>query len=619
MAYMPILPKSPKQNLARMLSETNCQIIITDECFLSSRPALLGDQYVLIDQVKKTPICFMALKEMNKQNPISIEDDIAYAIYTSGSTGQPKGTLISHQAVVNCATSIIKNVNITGKDVFLSITSCSFDVFVLDYLLPLFVGAKVFVANEFSCMSGERISELLRNFSVSIMQATPTVWGMLVNAGWSGKQGFKILSAGEKLLSNSAMQLTQRGELYNAYGPTETTIYATLASVQDGGSVDIGRPLDNVQCYILDKYLTPVPIGVVGELYIAGAGLSDGYINNSLLTQEKFIEAPLLQNQHKKLYATGDLVSWLPDGSINYIGRKDDQIKIRGMRLEAGEVEAALVSHPSISSSSVLERNTDLGQQLVAFITFTWGATTISHSGLSKFLMDKLPDYMVPSLFVTLDFLPVTNNGKIDRKLLSEYPITTTLLDEEENIVKDQTYTEVETLLIEVFKYFLQVNTVHPEHNFFDIGVHSLMLMRIKDRLGDKYRLKVEIVDFFNYPSIRELASKIQKTWHGPLGASVSKASFEMKTQINPKNSAVAIIACTGLFPGSHSSSEFWASLCEGKETLTQLTDEELLKSGIDEALLSNPNYVKSRGIIENIDSFLRTQSRKMPSDNPVV
>jgi amino acid adenylation domain-containing protein/thioester reductase-like protein len=365
-AYIPLDPAYPQQRLSLMLSDCQLSVLLTQQHLLAQLPEHQG-QIVCLER---------HWQDITTQSQDNLDanancENLAYVIYTSGSTGKPKGVQIMHRSVVNFLHFMGQHLELTEQDILLSVTTLSFDIAVLEIFLPMTLGASVIIASREEAMDGTALMAKLTN-GVTVMQATPATWQLLLEVGWQGSKNLKILCGGEALPKKLAQQLQQRcATLWNLYGPTETTIWsATYKVVSEDGQVLIGRPMANTQFYILDSQLQPVPVGVPGELYIGGAGLARGYLNRRDLTDARFI--PNLFHKSKasdRLYKTGDLVRYLPDGNIEYLSRIDHQVKIRGFRIELGEIEAVLAQHPSVKTAVVIDREDIPGQKrLVAYV-----------------------------------------------------------------------------------------------------------------------------------------------------------------------------------------------------------------------------------------------------------
>ncbi len=361
-AYVPLDPHYPPERLAMMLTD--------------AQPAVLLSQSHLLDTLPNTSATIITLDKdwatyQPLTNPTSTikSDNLAYVIYTSGSTGRPKGVQIIHRALTNFLTSMQERPGLTRHDVLVAVTTLSFDIAALEIYLPLIVGAKLIIATQDSVADGSRLQSLLHEHQVTVMQATPTTWRLLLLTGWQNETRIKILCGGEVLPNELAKQLVARSDsVWNLYGPTETTIWSTVYQVKDvtHQPIPIGKAIPNTSLYVLNRHLEPVPVGMAGDLYIGGAGVARGYLNRPEETAEKFIPNPFGQG---RLYKTGDLARWLPDGNLEFSGRIDDQVKRRGFRIELGEIEAVLNQHRMVEQSLVALKERGAGdKQLVAYI-----------------------------------------------------------------------------------------------------------------------------------------------------------------------------------------------------------------------------------------------------------
>ncbi|MFN8008649.1 MAG: amino acid adenylation domain-containing protein [Terriglobia bacterium] len=483
-AYVPLDPAFPKERLALMLEDSQVSVLLTQNSLMTLLPDHQA-QVVCIDLIEETLAGFSA---ETIEGGVSSEN-LAYVIYTSGSTGKPKGVEIRHRSLTNFLTSMMREPGIKEKDRLLSVTTLSFDIAGLELYLPLIAGARVVLASRIESTDPLKLSELVESSDATVMQATPATWKMLIDAGWSGKKDLKLLCGGEALSPELAEQLTARGaSLWNMYGPTETTIWSTLCRVNpEEGVITIGRPIANTQVYILDQHLHPVPIGVIGELFIGGDGLANGYLRRPELTHERFIRHPFSQDPTVRLYRTGDLARYRRNGMIECLGRVDHQVKIRGFRIELGEIESALRQHPSVDQCVVVAHDDNYrDRRLVAYYVSAAGKES-TVTDLRNWLKGILPDYMVPSAYVELLSLPLTPNGKIDRRSLP--------LPQEWHSSASQDYeppeTESEKLLATIWKDILTVERVGIYDNFFDLGGHSLLSMRVVSQVEKRtgYRL----------------------------------------------------------------------------------------------------------------------------------
>ena len=514
-AYVPLDPMFPRDRLAYMIEDSHLPVLITQQRLLAE----WVDDLLTASAHRPQVVCLDQPWKPIASPPGSVEavtpDNLAYVIYTSGSTGRPKGVQVVQRAVVNFMASMRAEPGLTADDTLLAVTTLSFDIAGLELFLPLTVGARVVIANSAAVADGPQLMALMERSNVTVMQATPATWRLLIQSGWQGDSRLRILCGGEALPRELADQLLARcGELWNMYGPTETTIWSTVYRVQPGeGPISIGRPIANTQIYILDSHLQPVPIGVAGELYIGGDGLARGYFKRPELTAEKFIRDPFSETPNPRLYKTGDLARYHAAGTIEFLGRIDHQVKIRGFRIELGEIEAVLAQHAQVRQAVVVAREDTPGdKRLVAYLIAK--GSTPSVSDLRSFLKDQLPDYMVPAAFVMREAFPLTPNGKVDRKALPAPDGARPSINA--NYAAPQT--DSERALAAIWQDVLKVERVGRHDNFFDLGGHSLLIVQVHARLGSITPKPITIADLFRFPTIATLADFISRAPGQPAG-----------------------------------------------------------------------------------------------------
>ncbi|HHP7244180.1 MAG TPA: amino acid adenylation domain-containing protein [Elainellaceae cyanobacterium] len=506
-AYLPLDPSYPKDRLSFIVLDSQISVLLTQQHLLSQLPdnpthvLCLDTEWDLINQTNP-----------DRNTVPKRPDNLAYVIYTSGSTGQPKGVKVTHKNVVNFLVAMQREFQVRPSDILLSVTSISFDIAVLELFLPLITGARVVIANRQVAMDGQQLSRYLTTSNATFMQATPATWRLLLASGWQGNAQLKILCGGEALSRDLANQLLEKGtNVWNLYGPTETTIWSTVHKVDAtellNHTVAIGRPIGNTQVYVLASSGHPVPLGIPGELHIAGMGVAQGYLNRPKLTAEKFVSHP----QAGKLYKTGDLVRFLPNGTLEYLGRGDHQIKLRGFRIELGEIESTLVTHPAVQEAVVVaQAGAGENKRLIGYVVpvkdLSISDTTIPGE-LQPFLGSQLPAYMVPSAFVVLDAFPLTPNGKIDRLALPQ---------PNRQAASDTTHiapkTSIERKIASAWQEILQLEGVSVNDNFFNLGGHSLLLVEMQLILNKELNQNLEIVHLFQYPTIKLLANYITQS-----------------------------------------------------------------------------------------------------------
>ena len=497
-AYVPIHISSPPERIQFILKDANVKVLLTN---MDPGP---------LDEFTGVVVNLNDKNLLTESNPLHSRnlvnsDSLAYVIYTSGSTGEPKGVMVNHSSLVNFLCSMRNSPGMNEDTVMLALASISFDPSTLELFLPLMVGAKVVVASEEMTTNPLLLAETINRHHVNMLQATPATWQLLLDTGWAGKAGLKALCGGDVLTRKMADQLLERvGSLWNVYGPTETTVWSTYCQIQKGDNpVTIGHPIGNAQIYLLDRYLQIVPVGVIGELHIAGEGLARGYLNNPKLTEEKFIPNIFSSKPGARLYKTGDLGRYLPDYEIEILGRMDDQVKVQGHRMELGEITSVLLQHPSVSDGIVITRTEISGNKRLVAYFVPKNDTFSDPTTLREFLGKKLPDYMIPSFFVSMDSLPLTVNGKIDRKSL---PVPGDLSQLSGYVAPRN---EEEEVMVKIWQNVLYAEQVGIHDNFFDLGGASIQSIQIVAKANmNGYKISVENV--FEYQTIAELAAYIK-------------------------------------------------------------------------------------------------------------
>jgi amino acid adenylation domain-containing protein len=513
-AYVPLDPLFPTERLALVLEDAQVAVLLTQKDLISILPETHGT-VICLDKDWESVV-----SQKSEGNPISEvnAEHLAYVIYTSGSTGKPKGVQISHRALVNFLFSMMKEPGLNRQDVLLAVTTLSFDIAMLELLLPLIVGARVVIVSSEEASDGNRLLNRLTDCGATVMQATPATWQLLLAAGWQGDDRLKILCGGEALPRDLATQLLQRSHsLWNMYGPTETTIWSTVNKLDDKeGPVLIGFPIANTQIYILDQHLQPVPVGIRGELHIGGDGLARGYLNRPELSAERFIANPFDDRPGARLYKTGDLAKYLPDGNIEVLGRLDFQVKVRGFRIELGDIETTLGQHPAVQQSVVIVREDIPGdKQLVAYIVSN-DHQTIAVNTLRSFLHKKLPSYMVPSLFEMIDALPLTPNGKIDRRALPAPDRNRRETSEALIAPRDA----LELQLTKTWEKALGVQPIGVSDNFFELGGHSLLAVRLVTQIEKMLGKNLPLAILFQAPTVEQFAIILREQgWSAPLSS----------------------------------------------------------------------------------------------------
>lgn len=479
-AYVPLDPGLPEERLNYMAEDAKLTILISDHDGVANQvtaPTLRTDSFSGLqgDLVFEAP---------------SIDADWpAYVIYTSGSTGKPKGVVLPHRSVANFLSSMAVRPGMTPSDVLLGVTTLSFDISVLELYLPLTLGARVVIADREELVDGDTLIALMDKHSVTMMQATPATWRLLLDAGWSGRRTLKALCGGEAMPKDLAeLLLTKTDSLWNMYGPTETTVWSTVAQVTDHRDIHIGTPIHETSVYVLDAHMLPVPVGVPGEMYIGGAGVALGYLGRDELTRERFVADPFSSTgtEDQRLYRTGDEVRWRHDGSLEYFNRLDNQVKVRGFRIELGEIEAALNELDDVDESAVVVLETDgVGAQLVAYAA---SQSTLSVPQVRKSLRAFLPEYMIPGQILSLAELPKTPNGKIDRNAL---PAPS--LGSRRTVCAPAT--PAERYVADIWRDLIASDALQLDvsDNFFEQGGHSLLAARFVTRVRREHSVEIPV------------------------------------------------------------------------------------------------------------------------------
>ncbi|MDR5782373.1 amino acid adenylation domain-containing protein [Caballeronia sp. LZ065] len=482
-AYVPVDPEYPRERVHYMLAHSGAKFVLTQSALTSSLTLDADTRVIELDTLDVS-----GESDANPRIDVSA-DHLAYVIYTSGSTGKPKGVMVRHGGLSNFLLSLRTQPGIEASDRWVAVTSLSFDIAALELYLPLIAGATVIVASRATARDGVALAGLLAQERATILQSTPATWRMLL-ASERPWPALKALCGGEALPQDLADALRGRGmELWNLYGPTETTIWSLLGRVE--GKPVLGAAIAATQALVLDANLSLVPQGVAGELYLGGEGLARGYLHRADLSAERFVPNPHGE-PGARMYRTGDIVRVNGAGEMHYLGRADHQVKIRGFRIEPGEIETHLLAQDGVSEAVVTANDA----RLVGYYTGTATAQTLC-AALAK----TLPDYMVPGVLAKLDAMPLTPNGKIDRNAL---PAPDALTQEYE-----APHEGAETLLAQVWQDVLKVGRVSRHDNFFALGGHSLLIMQAIARLGQRHGIEVPLQAFFTSPTLAAMAASM--------------------------------------------------------------------------------------------------------------
>ncbi|MCC5611281.1 amino acid adenylation domain-containing protein [Nostoc sp. CHAB 5834] len=541
-AYVPLDPAYPPERLAFILSDTQASVLLTQEKLVKNLPPHQA-QVVCLDSN------WQGNTQNNQENPVNqtTADNLIYVIYTSGSTGQPKGVMIPHRGICNQLYWRQTTFRLTPADKVLLTISFSFDPSVWQIFWPLCFGGQLILARPGGHQDTAYLVKVITEQQITVLALVPSILRVLLEEkGIENCRFLRHITCGgealpSELIEHFFAQLNLDNVFHNCYGPTEASIDATFWTCQRGINytiAPIGRPITNAEIYILDENLQPVPVGESGELHIGGIGLARGYLNRPELTTEKFIFHPFSSEVGTRLYKTGDLARFLPDGNIEFLGRIDYQVKIRGFRIELGEIEAILGQHPALTQTLVIAREDVPGdKQLVAYIVAN-PEQIPSQVELRRFLQGRLPEYMVPASFVFLDTLPLNPNGKIDRRALPA-PDTSDLVST--NFVPPQNATE--QVLANIWVKVLRLEQVGIHDNFFELGGHSLLATQVMSRVRQAFQIEMPLQILFENPTIASLAQALAQT----------------QTQENdPQNQTIPLIANRESVPLSFAQQRVW-------------------------------------------------------------
>ncbi|GAL83174.1 non-ribosomal peptide synthetase module containing protein [Sporocytophaga myxococcoides] len=493
--YIPLDPELPENRLNYILEHASPDLVLTSGIRPKGYPILDINNGIVQNSY-------------TIQTEFYAPDDTLCLIYTSGSTGKPKGVEVPYHGFLNFYQAIIESPGITDKDIILAISTISFDISFTEIIVPLLTGSSVYIASEEEQKSGEELRRIIESYKITILQGTPTTFKLILKSGWDNTTSLKkAISTGEALPQEIAKGILSTGvELWDLYGPTEATIESTYCQITNSNDISIGRPLANTRLHVLDESFYPVPIGAQGELYIAGDGLAKGYLNQPELTEEKFIRITDQPVHEQVIYKTGDIVRFSTDGMLYYYGRNDHQVKVRGYRIELEEIEHILKNYQNITDCCVsAEKNVSGNIELKACIISDSGQLNIQE--IQVHLKKFLPTYMIPSSFYKRAELPLLPNGKIDRNLLftnGEY--LTAKIDKSENT------NDIEKQIIQIWEEVLGKAASGMERAFFDEGGSSLLIPELQNKFIQYFpELRIRLVDFFKYTTIRAQANWIEK------------------------------------------------------------------------------------------------------------
>nr|WP_318528447.1 non-ribosomal peptide synthetase/type I polyketide synthase [Plectonema radiosum] len=621
-AYVPLDPTYPSERLVFMLEDASVPVLLTMAKLVESLPKHQA-RIVCLD----TDWEVIAQQSQENLKTSVTPDKTIYVVYTSGSTGLPKGVPVPHLAVSRLVINT-NYINIGSKDVIAQVSNSSFDAATFEIWGALLNGAKLVVIAKDVALSPLDFAAAIKEQGITVLFLTTALFNLVAREVPCAFSSVKHLLFGGEAVDLRWVKKVLKNDppvrLLHVYGPTESTTFTTWYLVQDvpegAKTIPIGRPIANTHCFVLDDHLQPVPIGVPGELYIGGDGLAQGYLNRPDLTNEKFIPNPISNEPGSRLYKTGDKARYLSDGNIQFLGRIDNQVKLRGFRIELGEIEAVLATHPQVQETTVIVReDIQSDKRLVAYVvpkTETEpNAALPTLSELRSFLKSKLPDYMVPNAFVILKAMPLTPNGKIDRHNL---PVPDHTTRPDAAYVMPQT--KVEQIVAAVWQEMLQVEKVGIYDNFFELGGHSLLVVQVHHKLQEILGVKLSVVEMFQHPTIHSLSQHLsiqdaskQSNGHGLNGSDSEallrsadrQASMQQQRQLRQHHqSDIAIIAMSGQFPKAQDIDSLWNNLCNGIESISFFSEQEMVAEGVNIKWLNNPKHVRASGVLSDIELF---------------
>ncbi|WP_337866662.1 amino acid adenylation domain-containing protein [Ignavibacterium sp.] len=502
-AYLPLDPMFPDKRLEYMLNDSGTNYLLTESSLFQKFNQFKG-KFIDISEVKQ-------IKKLDQTNDLSRPDSLAYVIYTSGSTGNPKGVQILHSSLTNFLLSMQKTPGLSSEDNVLALTTLSFDISGLEIFLPLITGAGITIASKDEAKDAKELLKKIKKDNITVVQATPSSWEMLIDSGWNENLNIKALCGGEALTRELADKILDRvDELWNMYGPTETTIWSSCAKVTKEDTIHIGKPITNTQFYIVDNNLNFCPPGVPGELLIGGAGLSIGYLNKPELTVEKFIVNPFDKEKKTKVYRTGDLVKLNSKMQIEFLGRIDSQVKIRGFRIELDEIEAVIKQSELVKDCAVVVKEINNDKKIVAYMILDnpidKEEITQQIKKIRENAIQKLPDYMIPSLIIDINKFPLTPNNKIDKKALAELKIS----DVNYSTSSTKPENETQKLLAKIWENLLGITGIGIDDNFFELGGHSILAAQMLADFEKETCKRIPLAEMFTSQTIRQLASKVE-------------------------------------------------------------------------------------------------------------
>jgi polyketide synthase PksN len=598
--FVPMDPDYPAERLRFMMADSQISVLLTESSLVAKLPTVVSS--IALDSE------WPAIVSRSAENLVTIvhPESAAYVIYTSGSTGTPKGVINTQCGLTNLAYSQWHLFSPTPKDNVLQFSSWSFDAAVFEWLIALSSGAQLVVGPK-ERRAGRELEELINTADITITVLPPTAVATLTEANVKGLR--ILIVSGEACVPELAKRWAAGRSMFNGYGPAENTVAATIsAALKTDGDISIGRPIPNVKVYVLDNEMKPVAAGVAGELYLGGAALARGYLNRPDLTAEKFVPNPFCEGERgERLYRTGDLVRYRSDSTLEFLGRVDHQVKLRGYRVELGEIETALQEVEGVLQSAVLMHGTE-SKRLVGYVVLD-SQMNLHVRELREKLRNRLPDYMVPAVLVPIDALPLTPSGKVDRNALAQHKI----VQISESSPGSTPRSAVQERILHIWKSVLNVAEVGIHDGFFDCGGDSILAVTVAEKLQREFSVEFTATTIFKHPTIDGLSKYLAERGRRvalPENERSLVDSRQRKGDLTARSypayyaDSVAIIGISCQFPGAQNHYEFWNNLRHGKESIQLLSPEELQGLGVPEDVIKDPNYVPVSSAIQGRNLF---------------
>jgi amino acid adenylation domain-containing protein len=605
-AYLPVDPETPRGRVASLLDSAGVGVVVTEErlrALIETEGTPPAGLRVLALDSGWAEIARESDSPLPPTPRSAVATNLACVIYTSGSTGIPKGVLLTHRNLVNLVASFLGSYSPGAADRILPLTAIGFASFVGEIFPLLCAGGTLVLPERAELLDVSALVDLIGRHEVSIVSTVPSMMATLNSLRDRLPRLRLLLVGGEALSAGDVDKLLGSARIVNGYGLTETSVCSTCHTVTAADLVPgvippIGRPLMNHRVHLLDRSFQSLPVGCPGEIYVAGDGLARAYLGDPGATAERFLPDPW--DTGGRMYRTGDLGLLRSDGELIYLGRVDQQVKLRGFRIELAEIESVLALHPRVKESCVTVRSDGGEAQLVAYLVPEEGASPTAGE-LLAYLRERLPDYMVPAALVTLQALPLTLNGKVDLTLLPAPDRARPSLASAYSAPQS----ELERTITAAWQEELNVEAVGVDDNFFDLGGHSLRMAKVHARLKEALGREISLIELFQYPTVSSLARHLSGAADAAPAEGGPQVSRRARSQQGPGGHVdIAIVGMGGRFPGAKGVEELWRNVAGGREGITFFTAEELLAAGVDPAMVANPNYVRAKGILGDVDLF---------------